>query len=164
MTHVTPALRVVEVAWDDPDAVALRDAMDAEVMPRYADRLATTPPPPEMAVDPADLVFTGVAYDHDRAVGHVAVRRLGSGFELKRMYVDPTVRGRGVGQRLIAAAEDAAVAAGGTRLVLQTGDRQPDAVATYTKARYARIPIFAPYLGLPFSHCFGKDLIAARRR
>lgn len=163
---------VLASAWDDPDAVALRAAMDAEIGPRYAERLAIRPEPAEMAVDPRDLVYVGLAYAGGRAVGHIAVRRLpGSAgvprsdgppadLEIKRTFVDPAARGLGVGLALLAAAEEAAAAAGARRVVLQTGDRQPEAVGLYEKAGYERIPLFAPYLGLEYSQCFARTLAA----
>ncbi len=163
MTDTTTTNHVVsvrEVAWDDAEAVALRDAMTAEIAPRYADRAATMPPPPEMHVDPADLVYVGVADLAGRAVGHIAVRRLGDDLEIKRMFVEAEVRGHGVGRALLVAAERAARSHGATRVILQTGDRQPEAAATYAKAGYSRIPIFEPYLSLPFSLCFAKVLTA----
>lgn len=160
VTTTTRVPQVREVAWDHPDAVALRAAMSAEIDPRYADRAASMPPPAGMRVDPADLVFVAVAYVDGRAVGHVAVRRLGEEVEVKRMFVEQAARGNGIGTALLAAAESAARARGAARIVLQTGDRQPEAVATYAKAGYTRIPIFAPYLSLPFSRCFEKLLPA----
>lgn len=60
-------LVVLASAWDDPYAVALRAAMDAEIAPRYAERLAVRPEPAEMAVDPRDLVYAGLAYAGGRA-------------------------------------------------------------------------------------------------
>lgn len=157
-TRTARRVEVREVDWLHPDAVALRDAMSAEIDPRYADRRLTMPPPPEMTVDPADLAYVGVAYRDGDAVGHIAVRHLAGDLEVKRMFVAAAERGHGIGRALLVAAEDAARARGSGRLILQTGDRQPEAVATYTRAGYTPVPIFAPYLSLPFSRCFAKDL------
>ena len=161
MTAASSPTREVVVrptGWSDPVGAALRTAMRAEIDPRYADRAASFPPPPGMDVDPADVVAVLLAELDGRAVGPVAVRRLGDDLEVKRMYVRPEVRGRGVGSALLAAAEAAVVVAGGHRVVLQTGDRQPEAHATYERAGYTRIPIFEPYTALPFSRCYAKDL------
>jgi GNAT superfamily N-acetyltransferase len=173
---VAQQVQVRAVAWDDPEAVALRDAMTAEVAPRYADRAARLPMPAGMAVQPAELVYAAVAYRGDRGVGHIALRRLpdtaarpgpgpdGEGpggpseLEIKRMFVLPSVRGHGIGRLLLSAAENVAAATGARRVVLQTGDRQPEAAALYESAGYTRIPIFAPYLALPYSLCFEKPL------
>jgi len=167
---VTRPIEIRSVAWNDPDAVALRDAMTAEVAPRYADRMDDMPPPAEMFVQPDQVIYTAVAYDGARAVGHIALRHLPISpsttgnrdqereFEIKRMFVDPSMRGRGVARLLLSAAEKAALAQGARRVVLQTGDRQPEAAALYSSAGYTRIPLLAPYLTLPFSFCFEKPL------
>jgi GNAT superfamily N-acetyltransferase len=156
MTNTGRRVRVAAVDWTDPDGAALRAKMDLEMKARYADRAATTPPPAEMAVDARDVVYTGVAWLDGRAVGHIALRRLADELEIKKLFVDGGLRGQGVGLALLTAAEDAARTLGADRVILQTGDRQPDAVALYVRAGYTPIPIFAPYLALPYSLCFDK--------
>ena len=49
---------------------------------------------------------------------------------------------------------------GAQRLILQTGDRQPEAVTLYERIGYTRIPIYAPYLEISFSQCFEKPIRA----
>lgn len=72
-------------------------------------------------------------------VGGVGLRRLGgTAGEVKRLWVDPAWRGRGVGRALMAALEDAALGLGLTELELGTGDRQPEAVALYAGAGWER--------------------------
>jgi GNAT superfamily N-acetyltransferase len=150
-------VRVIEVAWDHPDAAALRAALTAELDERYADRLADDAVPAALHVAGSDVAYTGLAVDATgAAVGHCALRRSGTDAELKRMYVTPGARGGGVGAALLAAAEAAAGRLGADRVVLQTGDRQPDAVALYRRAGYTPIPAFPPYDRLAFSRCFGK--------
>lgn len=149
---------VRSVPWDDPDAVALRTAMLTEVYQRYADRMGEDITSAN-TVDDESVAYTGIATAADgRPVGHVALRWLGRDLEIKRMYVVPRARGQGVAQALMAAAEDAGRTLGAARLVLQTGDRQPEAVRTYEKAGYTPIPIFPPYEALTFSRCFAKAL------
>ncbi len=80
--------------------------------------------------------------------------------ELKRMYVDPTVRARGIGKALVGALENEALTLGVTRVVLETGIRRPAAIRMYEGLGYARIPLFGEYLASPeTSLCFGKSLI-----
>jgi GNAT superfamily N-acetyltransferase len=153
-------IHVASVDWDDPYAVALREAMGAEMRLRYADRyaagalIAAT-----MAVEADSVAYTAVAYSADGLpIGHAALRWLGPDLELKRMYVAPSHRGKGVTGALLRAVEDEAARLGAARIVLQTGDRQPDAVRVYERAGYARIPIFAPYESLTYSNCFAKTI------
>ena len=93
-----------------------------------------------------------LALDEDGTpIGHAALRRLPVGdvveWELKRLVALPAARGRGVGTLLIAAVEADAVARGAERIVLQTGNRQPEAVALYEKLGYHPIPAYPPYAG-----------------
>src|SRR5687768_10461324 len=78
-----------------------------------------------------------VAFLEERAVGCGAVRLIESGTaELKRMYVEPANRGRGIGRRLVQALEDEARALGATRVVLETGIRQAAALALYERCGF----------------------------
>jgi GNAT superfamily N-acetyltransferase/uncharacterized glyoxalase superfamily protein PhnB len=100
-----------------------------------------------------------VAYRTGKAVGCGAIRRIAQDTaEIKRMYVDPRVRGQGVGRALVAALEAEARRLGVTRLVLETGDRQPEAIALYARLGFARIPPFGEYVGTPSSLCMSKSL------
>jgi len=155
---------IKEVSWDDPDAVTLRAAMSQEMDERYRDRMSgygeqRAAVLEALSVSDDTVVYVAVAYTPDGdPVGHAALRRHGADIELKRMYVTPGQRGRGVSQALLVAAEDAARALGADRLVLQTGDRQPDAITLYERAGYARIPVFPPYEVLDQSICMARDL------
>jgi GNAT superfamily N-acetyltransferase len=78
--------------------------------------------------------------------------------EIKRMYVVPRARGRGVALALLRALEDSARQAGRTRAILETGFRQPEAIGLYGKAGYDRIPDFGYYKDEPGVVSFGRDL------
>jgi putative acetyltransferase len=65
--------------------------------------------------------------------------------EIKRMYVQPEARGRGVAQALLARLEATSRAAGTTLLRLETGTRQPAAIRLYARAGFAACPIFGAY-------------------
>jgi GNAT superfamily N-acetyltransferase len=100
-----------------------------------------------------------VANIGDKAVGCGAVRRLEPGLvEIKRMYVDPAVRGRCVGRRILDALEAESRKLGARRIVLETGPRQPEAIALYAHAGFSEIPLYGEYIGSLFSVCMAKDL------
>ena len=101
-----------------------------------------------------------IAYLDDVAVGCGAVRRLDEKTaELKRMYVDPQVRGRGVGRVLVKSLEREALALGVVKVVLETGKRLAPAIRMYERLGYVRIPLYGEYLLSPdTSVCFGKSL------
>ena len=78
--------------------------------------------------------------------------------ELKRMYVVPEARGRGLGRRLLEELEAEARRVGYRALVLETGDRQPEALGLYRSSGYERIPCYPPYDSRALSLCFEKRL------
>lgn len=78
--------------------------------------------------------------------------------EIKRVYVHPRARGLGASRALLAELERIALDRGAERVILQTGDRQHDAVELYGRLGYTPIPIYAPYTEYAFSRCFAKPL------
>jgi GNAT superfamily N-acetyltransferase len=101
-----------------------------------------------------------VVYRDGRAEGCGALRLLDAQTaELKRMYVSPAVRGKGLGRRLVAALESEARLLGVRRIVLETGVRQTAALALYRATGFHPIPLFGEYQRSPeTSVCLGKDL------
>ncbi|QCB95135.1 GNAT family N-acetyltransferase [Cellulomonas shaoxiangyii] len=88
-----------------------------------------------------------------------ASAELGAGTgELKRMYVRPAWRGRGLSRRVLTELEAAARARGVTRLVLETGVLQPEAIGLYLSAGYAPVPRYGEYADEADSRCFSRDL------
>jgi N-acetylglutamate synthase-like GNAT family acetyltransferase len=84
--------------------------------------------------------------------------------EIKRMYVVPDLRGQGIARRLLTALEAESTALGIARLVLETGARQPEALALYERAGFARIPAFGEYVDSPLSVCMAKQLASAQEK
>ena len=81
--------------------------------------------------------------------------------ELKRMYVRPAYRGRGIARQMIVALEEEAYATGRWVIQLETGTYLPAAIALYRSAGYQPIPAYGEYVGNPYSVCFAKRLPAA---
>lgn len=79
--------------------------------------------------------------------------------ELKRMYVIPEDRGLGPARRILATLEADARAAGRTRMVLETGTAQPEAIALCTSSGYEPCTKFGHDRDYPNSRCFAKPLI-----
>ncbi|WP_256728644.1 GNAT family N-acetyltransferase [Microbacterium oleivorans] len=163
-----PTWLLEEVDYDDPRAGALRAEMDREVGPRYADRFEDADPEAAarsaraFAVDPSTIVATVLVTDAaGTAVGHGALRDLAHDgtrdLEIKRVFVHPRARGLGASRVLLAELERIARDRGAARVILQTGDRQHDAVVLYERLGYTPIPIYAPYTEYAFSRCFAKS-------
>jgi GNAT superfamily N-acetyltransferase len=74
------------------------------------------------------------------------------------MYVRPSARGRGFGKQILTALEASAREAGVTRLILETGDRQPEAVSLYKTAGFSPISPYGEFKDSPVSRCFEKRL------
>ena len=78
--------------------------------------------------------------------------------EIKRMYVAPAWRRRGLSRRLLAFIEAEAARRGFSRAVLETGTRQPEAIALYGSCGWQKIPPYGPFADDPLSVFFGKRL------
>jgi GNAT superfamily N-acetyltransferase len=78
--------------------------------------------------------------------------------EVKRMFTLPAFRGRGLAVIALAELERWATELGFTRCVLETGKRQPEAIALYQKAGYVSIPNYGQYANMENSVCFEKEL------
>jgi GNAT superfamily N-acetyltransferase len=78
--------------------------------------------------------------------------------EIRRMYVHPEARGRGLGRAVLGALEDAARELGYETLRLETGDHQPEALALYSSAGFEAMPRYGPYVDDPHSICLQKRL------
>ena len=76
--------------------------------------------------------------------------------EVKRMYVVKSARRKGIGRALLAELERQARGFGYRILRLETGNRQPEAVALYESCGFNRIPAFGKYIGNPVSICYEK--------
>jgi len=103
-----------------------------------------------------------VLYRNQIAVGCGAIRLLDAQTgELKRMYVAPGERGKGLGRRLVLELEAEARSLGVQRLVLETGTRQLAALALYRAVGFHPVPLYGEYLRSPdTSLCMGKELPA----
>lgn len=140
---------IIEAAtWDDPVVQQLADAQQDEIRARYDGGLEPGPPPSR---DDIAVVVVARA-DDGTPLACGALRALGDdAAELKRMYVVPAARGRGVGRQVLAGLEAAARDRGWTTLRLETGPRQPEAVALYTAAGYRPVGAFGAYVDDPRS-------------
>ena len=100
-----------------------------------------------------------ITWRSGKPIGCGAIRRIGTRTgELKRMYVIPEERGRGIGRAILQALEGEGRALGISRVVLETGVRQREALALYERAGFVRIAPFGEYVASPLSVCLAKEL------
>jgi putative acetyltransferase len=167
-------LTIAAEPFDSPTATALLARLMADLDARYAADGPGNGDNPEIAgawAVQADQVVAPqgafvVAWLGGEAVACGALRRMLVGppdvGEIKRMYVTPQARRRGVSRALLAHLEGEARALGYRRLQLETGFRQPEAIRLYETAGYHRIPTYGQYKGDELSICFAKDLVVAQ--
>jgi GNAT superfamily N-acetyltransferase len=151
-------LEIKAARYTDPVAQGFVADIMADLTERYGGGDDTPLDPTEF--DPPHGVFL-VAWLDGEAVGSVAWRtHAGTDdvAELKRMFVRPAARGRGVAKALLRAVEDSARSAGRKRMVLETGAAQPEAIGLYQAWGYARIENFGHYRDEPDVRSFGRAL------
>ncbi|MCS7480208.1 GNAT family N-acetyltransferase [Umezawaea endophytica] len=157
-------MELCTVTYDHPDAVKLIDGVQKVYVERYGDEDITPVDPAEFSA-PHGFFVVGYLDGEPVACGgwrahDVAESPLRPGdAEIKRMYVVDAARGKGLARRVLAELERAAREAGRTRMVLETGSIQPEAIALYLSSGYERMPNFGSYRDDPLSLCFGKALV-----
>ena len=171
MARETSAISLERIEYEDPRAAAIRELMDEEMFALYAgvgdsyDADMQGKIQAALAIHPEAMIATVGAFDGERLVGHAALRPVSiegvdDSLEVKRVIVLPEYRGRGISKRLMAELEVIARERGIRNLVLQTGDRQAEAIALYRSIGYGPIERFGLYAPVPFFLCYGKLLPA----
>ena len=141
---------------DSPDATSLIEELEAALAPHY-------PVESRHGLSVQRLIAESVAFFVIRLDGVPAgcggIKVVAGEYgELKRMYVRPSFRGRGLGKRLIDVLAAHACEQRVTLLRLETGIHQLEAIGLYERAGFHRIPPFGPYRADPLSLCFEKQL------
>ncbi|MFF8478375.1 GNAT family N-acetyltransferase [Streptomyces sp. NPDC015414] len=158
-------MNIRRVRFDHPDAVKLNDVVQEEYHLRYGDGGDAT------VLDATDFDPPRGAYliaydEHDRPVATGGWRSQDSNgegnedgdAELKRMFVVEGMRGLGLARRILAALEEDARTASRVRMVLETGTKQPEAVALYASSGYEPCTKFGYYRHYEESLCYAKRL------
>ncbi|APU15199.1 GNAT family N-acetyltransferase [Actinoalloteichus fjordicus] len=143
MTELFPsairAWAITAVPYDSPSARRLTRALHREQVATYGRADAPEATPAEDFAPP-NGVFLVAAGSDGIALACGGWRAAGSTTaEVKRMYVTPAARGRGIGRRLLAALEQDACLHGMTKVILETGVSNHAALALYTACGYARV-------------------------
>jgi putative acetyltransferase len=143
-------MRIAFEPANQPDVLALIEALDAYQKPLY-------PAESHHGIDIDALSQSNVLFavartpDSGTAVGCGALVLNADHAELKRMYTDPSQRGKGVASSLLQLLETEARRRGCTRFMLETGYLQPEALALYERHGYERCGPFGDYVDDPNS-------------
>jgi putative acetyltransferase len=148
-------ISLVRTNSDDPDFRKLVNELDADLRHRNGDMM--------------DIYDQHNIIEHNNTVVIAYLNNEPSGcgcfkpydaesVEIKRMFVRSVARGNGISKLVLTELETWARDLGFTYTVLETGSLQTEALALYNKAGYLPIPQYEPYVGLPDSVCFKKQL------
>jgi GNAT superfamily N-acetyltransferase len=164
LSYAEVVLDLRPTPFDHHDAARLIAELQRYYRERYGGEDGTPINPREFD-GPAGYFVLGYAGGEPVACGGWRLRRAGEApalrdgdAEIKRMYVAASHRGRGYARAVLADLERAAAAAGIRRIVLETGTRQPEAMALYPSAGYEPMTAFGTYRDSPTSRYFAKPL------
>ena len=149
-------VRLRPAGYDSPVARTLVAAVQQEYVTRYGG-------PDEAVVDPAEFVPPEGLFlvaEIDGVPGGCGAWRVHAPgvVEVKRVYVAPSARRLGLAGLLMDALESSAALAGHRSVVLNSGDRQPEALALYAARGYRPVPGYGVYADSPGAVFLGKDL------
>ena len=103
--------------------------------------------------------YVVLAYENKKPLGCGAIKEYTADtMEIKRMYVLPESRKTGIATKILTELEHWAAELSYTKCVLETGKRQPEAIALYKKNGYALIPNYGQYAEMENSLCFEKEI------
>lgn len=157
---LTTQIQIQDRPWTDPEGAHLRCEQRAEIAIRYG----TDDSEPGVKPTAADIAEFVVATVDGKPIACGGLRELhgeaaeAGDAEIKRMFVRQPSRGNGAAVQVLKALEARALKRGWTRLVLETGVAQPDAIRFYEREGYVKIPNFGYYKGAADSICYGKTL------
>ncbi|MEU4164421.1 GNAT family N-acetyltransferase [Actinoplanes sp. NPDC026670] len=149
-------IKIITADFDDPAVQTLVAENLRDLSERYGGSGDDSPISGADFTPPVGMFLVAVL--DDRLIGSAGWRRRGDDAELKRMFTTQAARGRGVARRLLARIEESAREAGCRRVILETGDRQPEAIALYESAGYLRIADFGYYKDYPDVLSYAKPL------
>jgi len=139
----------------DPDFQSLIKQLDADLRLRNGDEMDLYDR--HNIIAPIDTVV--IAYlDNEPAACGCFKKYDETTAEIKRMFVVPQARGKGLSRKILDELEAWANTLGFTNIILETGGRQVEALGLYRRAGYNSIANYPPYEEMEDSYCFKKEL------
>ena len=148
-------IRITRTDSNNQDFIELVRHLDADLAKRDGDEH-----PFYAQFNKIDRIkYVVVAYENNKPVGCGAIKKYTPNtMEIKRMYTLPDCRGKGIGTRVLTELEVWAAELSYERCILETGKKQPEAIALYKKSGYKIIPNYGQYTEIENSVCFEKYL------
>jgi putative acetyltransferase len=148
-------ISVIRTTSDNGDFIALVKLLDADLAKRDGDEHSFY----DQFNKIDKIKHALVAYQDEQPVSCGAIKEYSKdSTEVKRMYTLPAYRGKGIAGMVLKELERWANELGYESCVLETGKKQPEAIALYTKSGYKNIPNYGQYAGVENSVCFEKEL------
>lgn len=148
-------IKIYRTDAQHPDFIELVRHLDAELAERDGDDHAFY-----AQYNKIDMInHTVVVYTNNIPVSCGAFKHYIPGIvEIKRMYTVPEHRGQGFATRVLSELEQWAAQLKYKKCILETGQRQPEAIGLYENNGYTRIPNFGQYTHVENSLCFEKKI------
>jgi GNAT superfamily N-acetyltransferase len=156
LLHLTMTISLLRTDSSHPDFIALVRQLDADLAIRDGDDHAFY-----AQFNKIDMIKHAlVAYHENKEpAGCGAIKPFADDtMEVKRMWVEPAFRGKGIASQILKELEDWTRELGYKRCVLETGKKQLEAMQLYPKNGYRVIPNYGQYIGIDNSVCFEKWL------
>ena len=148
-------IKIVRTNSDNPDFIELVKYLDADLAIRDGNEHSFY-----AQFNKIDKIkFVVVAYEDDQPIGCGAIKEYAPNtMEIKRMYTSPASRGNGIATKVLTELENWAAEMSFEKCILETGKKQPEAIALYKKSGYKSISNYGQYAGIENSVCFRKEV------
>ena len=148
-------IKLLRTSSDNPDFLVLVKLLDADLAIRDGDEHTFY----SQFNTLINIKHVVVAYNDYEPAGCGAIKKYASNtMEVKRMYVRPEMRRKGIAAKILTELEKWAAELSCTKCILETGKKQPEAIELYKRNGYTSIPNYGQYIGVENSVCFEKKL------
>jgi putative acetyltransferase len=153
--NILKMLQIIRTNSDNSDFIALVKLLDADLAERDGAEHSFY-----AQFNKLDKIkYVVVAYEDGKPVGCGAIREyVPDTMEVKRMFTLPEHRGKGIASQVLVELEKWAIELSAKKCILETGKKQPEAIALYKKNGYKIIPNYGPYVGIDNSVCLEKEI------
>jgi len=147
--------KIIKTTSDNPNFISLVKLLDGELAERDGEDH-----PFYAQFNKIDKIkYAVVAFENEKPVSCGAIKEYSPNtMEVKRMYTLPEFRGKGIATKVLIELEKWAKELSYEKCILETGKKQPEAIALYKKNGYKLIPNFGQYAGVDNSLCFEKEI------
>ena len=149
-------IQIIRTDSENPDFIELVKYLDADLAKRDGDEYSFY-----AQFNKINKIKNAVvAYEDGIPLGCGAIKEFEPGtMEIKRMYVVPDRRGKGIATKVLVELENWASELKYAKCILETGKKQPEAIQLYKKNGYKVIPNYGQYAEVENSVCFEKEIV-----